>query len=872
MPERLPLLVFPQKQIIAPDPGRSMVPGKPHLPSHQTQVARLNGQLGGFQQSFDKYKASVSGAIAGMEPEAVLVMEIAGSVNDFKQAVDAAGLEWLGEWDIEDIEPDDDFYELDTRGNRADKSLKGRLFLSMGNDAGLQELMSLWQLWSQGRPLPRGKGKWGDVFAQLLLIRRWGIEETLCETGMIDRWRNLLDPIIVDQKITFQIELFYRRLPAKRKQYEQVITQLLYSLGGRTLGPFIDMTEIAFHAVKAELPAQHIQHLLDEIEQPGAEVDILLFKFPGIMYFRPTGQSLTVSDEDEGEPAEFPEGTADLPPVSALLDGAPLLLHKALKDRLLFDDPFDVAQYYQPGDRKHGTSMASLIVHGDRSDPSQPLDRKIYCIPIMQPDPNTLDRCEHMPDDVFFEDRLHIAVRRMIVGNGEVPAQAPNVKVINLSIGDPERPFIHTPSPWARTLDWLSWKYRVLFCVSAGNYTDSIDIGMPQVEFSTLSDADKLSITIKAISQTLSSRRLLSPAESLNAITIGALHNDNSGVYPELGRVDLMPDEAIFSPAMRFGHGFRRSVKPEVLFSGGRQLYKRPNLDRESSYQIDKSKEKPGQLVAWDSKVPGDLSKSVYTRGTSNSTALATRGATRIYEMLIQLREQKGENLPDTLMAVLLKALLVHGARQPESAKEKITLALKDARNSRQFKEVLSRYIGYGSVDIERVLSCTEQRATVLGCGEIREDEIHEYAFPLPLGLSAQKLWRRLVVTLAWFTPLNPDHRNLREAKLAFEPSGTNWKGTALKVDSLETNHNQVVRGTVQHEVREATNTIAAFQDGDNLRIRVTCKKDATVRLDQVIPYGLAVTLEVKEDVGIPIYQQIQIKLKPQIAVGIGGV
>lgn len=873
MPERLPLLVFPQKQIIAPDPGRRMVPGKPHLPDHQVQVTRLNGQLGGFQQSFDRYKASISGAIAGMEPEAVLVMEIAGSVNDFKQAVDAAGLEWLGEWDIDEIEPADDFYELDTHGNKADKPLKGRLFLSMGNDAGLQELMSLWQMWSQNRPLPYGKSKWGDVFAQLLVIRRWGIEETLYETGMIERWHNVLDPNKTEQKITFQIELFYRRIPAKRRQCEQAITQLLELLGGRTLGQFIDMAEIAFHAVKVELPAIHIQRLLDEIEHPESEIDIQLFKFSGIMYFRPTGQSLAVSDEDEGESAEFPGDLPDQPPVAALLDGAPLQLHEALSNRLLVDDHFDVELLYQPGDRKHGTSMASMIVHGDTSiGPTESLKRKVYCIPIMQPNPDTQGREEHIPDDVFFEDRIHIAVRRMFEGTGDVPAQAPNVRVINLSICDPERPFIHTPSPWARLLDWLSWKYRVLFCVSAGNYDESIDIGMRHDEFSTLSDTDKLTVTIKAISQKLSSRRLLSPAESLNSLTIGALHSDDSGVYPLQQRIDLIPDETLFSPAMRFGHGFRRSVKPEILFPGGRQLYKEPYLDRESSYQVDKSKAKPGQLVAWDSKVQGDLSKAAYTRGTSNATALATRSATRIYDMLHNLREQEREALPEPLMAVLIKALLVHGAKQPEKAKELIEIALKNIRNSRQFKEVISRYIGYGAVDIERVLTCTEQRATVLGCGEIRENEVHEYSFPLPPGLSSQKLWRRLVVTLAWFTPLNPDHRNLREAKLEFEPAGTNWKGTALKVDGLETYHHQVVRGTLQHEVREATNTIAAFQDGENLRIRVTCKKDAAVRIDDVIPYGLAVTLEVKEDVGIPIYQQIRIKLKPQIAVGIGGV
>jgi hypothetical protein len=61
-----------------------------------------------------------------------------------------------------------------------------------------------------------------------------------------------------------------------------------------------------------------------------------------------------------------------------------------------------------------------------------------------------------MPEDTFFEDRVHIAVRRMLIGNGsELAAQAPAIKVINLSIGDPAKPFVQTPSSWARLLDWL---------------------------------------------------------------------------------------------------------------------------------------------------------------------------------------------------------------------------------------------------------------------------------------------------------------------------------------------------------------------------------------------------------------------------------
>lgn len=72
----------------------------------------------------------------------------------------------------------------------------------------------------------------------------------------------------------------------------------------------------------------------------------------------------------------------------------------------------------------------------------------------------------------------------------------------------------------------------------------------------------------------------------------------------------------------------------------------------------------------------------------------------------------------------------------------------------------------------------------------------------------------------------------------------------------------------MQHEVLEGSDAIAAYQDGDNLLIRVICKKDATNALDDLIPYGLAVTLEVKEDVQIPVYQQIKQRIKPQVVIG----
>jgi hypothetical protein len=191
---------------------------------------------------------------------------------------------------------------------------------------------------------------------------------------------------------------------------------------------------------------------------------------------------------------------------------------------------------------------------------------------------------------------------------------------------------------------------------------------------------------------------------------------------------------------------------------------------------------------------------------------------------------------------------------------------LKTKENSLRFKEVISRYIGHGAVNIERVLACTEQRATILGCAEISENQVHEYRFPLPPGLSGSRTWRRMIVTLAWFSPINSSHRNLREAKLEMQPVDK-WAETELGLSRKEADHSQVLRGTVQHEILEGENQIGVYRDGDHILLHVTCRKDATENLDHSIPYGLAVTLEIAENVEIPIYQQISARIKPQVAV-----
>jgi Subtilase family len=867
MPER-PILVFPIARRIDPEAGRPRPTKGPHVPDRGRQVQLLTPQIAAFREDFQRYSASIQQTVDGLEPETVLVIEIAGSVEDFKQAVDSTqGLEWLGEWDAEEA-ADKDFYQVNNRGEPTAKVVAGRLFVSMTSEAGLRELLSLWDTWQRGDTLPRGRTKWRDVFAQTREMRRWGIKETLDETGMVERWRELLEPLDAGATLPCQIELFYRRSEDRRRANERALLRLVGDFGGEALGDFVDMPDINFHAVKVGLPAGRVREMIAALDGGVHQVDYQLFNFQGVMHFRPTGQAIPAADAEAAEVAEFPEPGEQHPPVVAILDGAPNVQHAALRGRILVDDAFDLVDLYQPGERRHGSSMASLVIHGERPAGVAPLSRTIYHVPVLQPDEQArrLGRhFEHVPHTAFLEDRIERAVRRMLVGDGETEAQAPNVKIINLSIGDPDRPFIHSPSPLARLLDYLSWKHRVLFCVSAGNYQGPIELDVPHVTFAALSAQEQAAKVVQGINNQLSGRRLLAPAEALNVITVGALHADESGAYAAGPRVNLLDQQRIFSPASRFGHGFRRSMKPEIFLPGGRQLYGAP-AGASQSYSVAEQLRPPGQKVAYDSPVAGELSYTVHTRGTSNAAALATRAAALVFEALSEIRTTDGNPLPNTLKSVAIKALLVHGARHDRAASDLLASALRTPDNGRKFREILGRYLGYGALDVARVLECTEQRGTVLACDEIAENEIHEYRLPLPAELSASTMWRRLVVTLAWFSPVNFAHRNLREAKLDVQPL-ERWDEVPLRVARVNADHNQVLRGTVQHEVLEADDLIGAFVDGDSIALRVTCRADAAARIDERVPYALVITLEVGEGVAVPIYTRLRESIRQQVRV-----
>lgn len=167
------------------------------------------------------------------------------------------------------------------------------------------------------------------------------------------------------------------------------------------------------------------------------------------MYVSParpmTIPSAAPSDEPV-EPEVFSVKPTDRRPRIALLDGLPMAGHIALSERLIIDDPDQIAASYTASQMQHDTAMASLICHGDLNAPGRPTQRRVYVRPIMQPHPFS-GQGETVLRERLLVDLIHEAFRRLFERHGQHDPAAPSVRIVNLSIGDPIQMFVRRISP-----------------------------------------------------------------------------------------------------------------------------------------------------------------------------------------------------------------------------------------------------------------------------------------------------------------------------------------------------------------------------------------------------------------------------------------
>ena len=869
-----PLLALPRPTKILPGPGRRMMESVPGI-SAGRQAQRLGPKFDRLRQVLpDPARlAELRDDPSAIVPERALVFEVTGTLTDFYRALRGIpGLELLGEEEAA-VDADNDFAVVEKGERKTAKPVPVHLYFTIPDTEALRELVRLWDLFRANRPLGEGKSQWKNVFEHLADVRPWGPKDRLTEET-IASWKERLEDDSGDP-IRFEVEFWYRDQERRRKGAERAFNTELARLGG-TLLDAADIAPIRYQAALVEVPATLIEELV-------SHPDVGLAKFDDIMVLRPQSVVGEPSEEREAEPEPIAGPTSEVEPsepVAALFDGLPLAGHSVLAARLEIDDPDDFeSEYGVAAEQRHGTAMASLILHGDLNDPHPPVKHRLYVRPVMFPQQlRPGERDEFFPPDRLGVDLMWRAFRRMMEGEeatasnaAAVPASAPTVRIVNLSLGDSTRRFSGVMSPWARLVDHLAWKYNLLILISAGNVTDAVPL-TESASWSAYEGAtaeERQAQMLRGILAQRANRRLFSPSEAINPLTIGACHDDNAPPNGA-GVMAIAPYSSTHlpNPSSALGLGFHRGIKPELLFPGGREQMR----SRSTHAPIEvRPVGSPVRYFGIKAAAPGGAGQTNVVslhNGTSVATALASHSAIRILESIEDMPpDPVYPEVDDQYHGVILKALLVHAARWDDETID-ILRPHVDPNGTLYHEHVrdeLTRLFGYGRAEVDRVLDCTTQRATLIGWGTIRDKETDQYRVPIPAGLEGIRGFRAVTVTVAWLTPLNLGHRMYRMAKLEAAPGGD--KKFSLGVDNSkeQPSHNAVARGTVFHRRWEGERAVS-FTDNGDLLLNVSCKASAG-ELDADIMYGVALSVEVGQDVPVTVYEEIRTRLRAAVRV-----
>ena len=696
------------------------------------------------------------------------MFEVRGEIGNFANAIrKVPGLELIDEEELE--------------ADGADKSPEA--YLLVPDAVALQNILSLWKRWVAGREMEDGFTPWRDVFATLKEVRVWGPTDRV-QDGDREILAEEIAYLNDGDLLPIEIELIFRNSDKLALSAEAAVIEAIVSAGGHLVSKS-RIADIAYHALLAELPVEALRAVVERSSAGISGMD-------PIMHIRPQSLASTVGTEDATQPPQAEEfAPAEGSPILALLDGVPVSQHPLLRGRLVVDDQFDLETNAIVSERTHGTAMASLIAHGDRNSPEPALPRKLHCVPV-------LGAGDQFPSGRLIVDLIYQAVVAM--RDGDDPT-APNVLIVNLSLGNSRKPFQGKLSPWARLIDRLAHRYGILFCVSAGNHGQPFEISsIPNMAtFEATTHPDRATHTLTALSRLIGSRRLLSPSETVNGVSVGAANID--AVSPTdrrsaRGRADPYQSMIAANPSSGLGPGFSNSVKPDFLMPGSREHLMMVSSGTTLSVKPSGAGRPHGLKVAAPPRA-GGINWEHYTCGTSAAAALASRTAHRIHDALEDAYGATFLALPHHQRAALLKALLVHTAAWPSesAALIKSILGPADPKQSVRQKENIRRFMGYGLVSPDNAVSCASDRATFWAVGSLGQESRCSIQVPLPVCMSGQARAHSMTTSLAWFTPVHPGRQSYRSVKLSLlAPEDFN----ELRVLPTKTqpDYNQASKGT----------------------------------------------------------------------------
>jgi hypothetical protein len=802
--------------------------GRVNFGNVEQRIQRLDAQFEVLQAALGD-QIQLAESIQAADPQLVLVMEARDENIDLAAIADELGIEILSEAESR-VDPDEEFALASERARSP--LVSSCLHAVCVNQNSLDELLRLWRTWQRDRELPRGRAPLRDFFLHLKDIRPWGPQDRL---KLID-WDAHFAGIDPDWLVSIDIELWFRGSPDTRIAAQADVSALLHRDGGAVATSAI-IEAVGYHGLKATIP----NRVLEQLARGQFEA-VQTIKSANVMYLRVTGQVALPASEDTAEDVHTDEAAPSGAPVLCLFDGVPASNHHLLAGRVTILDPDDLESSYTVDERRHGTAMASAVVWGDRGNSERPAPRQVLVRPILCPCDETMERVEELPVRALAPDLMRRAFRDLFEPGDGAPPSAPEIAIINLSVGDPATAFDTILSSWARTIDWLSYFYGVLVVVSAGNYTTLNLSPSNSADLIALTGEERRQSTLEALARQQNQRRLIAPAECINALTVGAIHDDAAHDAPIGYRVDPNDGLVSVSPVSATGSGYRRSLKPDIAAPGGRAYFASGPTTNIINFR-------PAGAVGPGIKVASPrASRETYTIGTSVSAALVSRQAARLYDTI----DAVTDSTPITRRqrASAIKALLVHGVG-----------AFEELRAS---PLPIERAIGNGILLRDFSSGCATNEAVLLFLGQIGAAQEQELRIPLPDGLSVREA-KRIDTTLAWLSPINWRHRQYRRAALSFvTPEGAI---PALgPASGISADASKAGAATLQHLSWETQSAWAGGR-GSVISIRVKCYEQAGGLQGELIDYAAVASIWVAPAIGVDVYSQVRDQVRAPIAI-----
>ncbi|MFM0485159.1 S8 family peptidase [Paraburkholderia strydomiana] len=802
------------------------------------QSDRYSATFDRIQQNTEHLKngIDVSDDPRAVTPDRALVIELLGRVEEFEAAAKSLGFEWLtSEYDDSSSEDDEDEDEEDV-----DRAGVGAtfLYLTMPTVKGLETLLSRWRAFKAGREAPPGDRLWWALFSYLQDIRVWSAKDRIDPS--ISKYVELMLSGNPDTPVVMEVDLWYRNEAERRDRALSTLLELLDEVEGEMLD-FCSIPEINYQAALVRVPANVARRLALRDGKLANSDEIMTIR-PQSMYEAEAGTNATLS-----MPGVYRSQHGGVTPVAAILDGYPVQGHEALGARIAIHEVDIEGRDVPVAARRHGTAMASLVVHGDLHSPQAPLNAPVVVVPVLTAGAGGSG--ETTPAGKLPIGVIYRAVMSLVKGLEGEAASFPDVVLVNHSICDRYAPFVRRPTPWAVLLDYLSHAHNLLFVVSAGNIESAfpLDLYPDKTSFDNASATQREAAILLAIERAKGLRGILSPAESINAITVGALHADG-GAPVGTGVVDPYPNVAMTNICSALGFGVRRGIKPDLVEFGGRQTV---IVSQESTSIAIRGLQSVhmGQMVASPDPSSGDLRKVTLSTGTSNAAALTTRAGIVIAQAVQEIYASDGINwLTLPTRAVILKALLAHGARWDKIGKLLDEVyPPNDSKKHHSRRETIAKFLGYGRPQAELVISGNQSRITLLAADTIIHDDLHEYRIPVPTAMIGSRDVRRVILTLAWSAPVSVTTDTYRGVGLRMVNSQGKtrfWGGVGRM---LQPNTKSAERGTLTHVVLEGKNKVAALADERGLFVGVQAFASRSQFQQAKVPYALAITLEIAQ-------------------------